>query len=75
MVQVTIGTATNRKNVVVDDTVTIATILQENNVPTEGATFTLNGFNLQFADMNKTLKDLGITEKATLIVAVKTNNA
>jgi len=75
MINVTIGTNTNRIRKIVDPSMTIRNILEENDVNYATTTIHLDGSPLQPGDMDKSFSDLGITEKAYLIAVVKADNA
>lgn len=75
MIKVIVGTTTqrNEKNYTADTT--IRSILEENAVDYSVAQVMLDGASLQVGDMDRTLADLGITEKCMLIAVVKAANA
>jgi hypothetical protein len=75
MVSIKIGTALERKDVVYPSTATPLDILEAEDIIYTGATITLNGFNLAMTDMNQPISALGVADKATLIVTIKTTNA
>jgi hypothetical protein len=75
MIQVTIGTNTNRKKVTVDPNSTIRKVLDDNNINYSVATLHMDGATLQPGDIDKTFADFGITESCYLIAVVKADNA
>lgn len=75
MIQVTIGTNTNRRKVTVDPNTTIKTVLEANDVNYAVATLHIDGATLQPGDLNKTFSEFGITDSCYLIAVVKADNA
>lgn len=75
MIRVTVGTNTNRKNVVVDETATLRQVLENNEIDYSRANVNLDGASLNAGDMDKSFADLGITENCFLIASVKQDNA
>jgi hypothetical protein len=75
MIQVTIGTNTNRKKVTVNPESTIRQVLEDNDVNYSVATVHMDGATLQPGDMDKTFKDFGITDSCYVIAVVKADNA
>lgn len=75
MIQVTIGTNTDRKRVTIDPSKTIKSVLDENEVNYAVATLHLDGATLQPGDMNKSFAEMGITDSCYLIAVVKADNA
>jgi hypothetical protein len=75
MIQVTIGTNTNRKKITVDANKTIKDTLDENNVNYSVATLHMDGATLQPGEINKTFAEMGVTESCYLIAVVKADNA
>lgn len=75
MVQVTVGTNTKRKKVVVDETATLRNILEENEIDYSTSNVSLDGVGLNAGDMDKSLGELGITETCYLIACQKMDNA
>ena len=75
MVKITIGTNTRRETVIVEETRTLKSVLEENNIPYGTATVCLDGAPLQPGELNKTFTDFGVTESAYLLAVVKADNA
>lgn len=75
MIQVTIGTNTDRKRITIDPSKTIKSVLDENEVNYAVATLHLDGATLQPGDMNKSFAEMGITDSCYLIAVVKADNA
>ncbi len=75
MIQVTIGTNTNRTKVNVDPNRTLRSVLEENEVNYSVAAVHLDGVSLKPGDMDKTFADLGITESCYLIAVIKADNS
>lgn len=75
MIQVTVGTTTNRikKNYPADTTVRY--ILEDNNIDYGVATVMLDGVNIKVNEMDSTLTALGKVEKCMLIAVVKAEAA
>lgn len=73
MVQITLATAAQRKNVLVDVNTTLKTIVTQNNVDTTGATIMLKGNVVSSFDLNRTLAQCGVEDGSSVImnVAVK----
>lgn len=75
MIQVTIGTNTNRKKVTVDPNTKIRKVLDDNEINYSVATLHMDGATLQPGDLDKTFADFGVTESCYLIAVVKADNA
>ena len=77
MVNLTIGTNTERKNVIVDVNTTLAQALSDNGVSTQGTALYLNSKMLAGCDVEATLNQLGVEDgsRAMLIAVVKSENA
>jgi hypothetical protein len=75
MIQVTVGTNTDRKRIIDDGNTSIRKILEDNDVQYATATVHLDGIPLSNDKMDKTLGELGITEKCYLLAVVKVDNA
>lgn len=71
MVTVTVGTNTTRHNVVVEPETTLRSVLDANEINYTVAAVHLDGASLKAGDMDKSFKDLGITEKCFLIAVIK----
>lgn len=77
MINLSIGTNTERKNVIVEPDQTLADVLAENNVNVGGCALHLNGTLIAGADTDQTFEELGIADgtKAMLIAVVKADSA
>jgi len=75
MLNITIGTNTSRKKVVVAPNTVLRDLLQENGVNTGVGTIHIDGIPVQISDMGKTLEELGVTDKAYIISIAKADNA
>ena len=75
MINVIVGTTTNRTRKNYTGETTLRTILEDNNVDYSVSQVMLDGANISASDMDRTLTDLGKVEKCSLIAVVKANNA
>lgn len=75
MIQVTIGTNTNRKKVTIDPNRTLRSVLEENEINYAVAQLHMDGASLQPGDLDKTFSQLGIVDSCYLIAVVKADNA
>jgi len=75
MLNITIGTNTSRKKVIVEPNKVLREVLEENGVNTGVGTIHIDGTPLQVGDLNKTLEEIGVTDKAYIISIAKADNA
>ena len=75
MVKVCVGNNVKRDNVIVDSNVTLRSVLEDANIDYTKGTMHLDGATLQPGDLDKTLDQMGITEKCFLLNVVKADNA
>ena len=77
MINLTIGTNTERKNSIIDVNTTLAQALSDNGVSTQGTALYLNSKMLAGCDTEATFADLGVEDasRAMLIAVVKSENA
>lgn len=76
MIELTLATtAGGRKKIAVDVDKTPYDVLTENDIDFSVATVHLDGGTLSREELRTSFEDLGITDKAMLIVAVNTKNA
>jgi len=75
MIKVVIGTTTERKEVIVEETSTPKEILEDAEIVYEVAQIFLDGGMLTPELMNKSLGDQGVGETCRLIAVIKTNNS
>jgi hypothetical protein len=75
MIQVTVGSTTNRTKKLYPAATTVRTILEDNDIDYGVATVMIDGANIQSDEMDKTLEQLGKVEKCMLIAVVKAEAA
>jgi hypothetical protein len=75
MIKVVIGTTTERKEVIVEETSTPKEILEDAEIVYEVAQIFLDGGMLTPELMNKSLEDQGVEDTCRLIAVIKTNNS
>lgn len=75
MIKVTVGTNTNRKVVITDENRTLKSVLDEYEINYSTANVHLDGATVSAGELNKSFKDLGVTESCYLIAVVKADNA
>lgn len=71
MIKVTIGTNTSRRNIMVDPSRTIKSVLEENSIDYGTGGIHLDGMAIVGEDLNKTFSQHGIDEDCMLIAVVK----
>jgi len=75
MIRVIVGTTTERSEKNYAPSTSIRTILEDNNVDYTVAQIMMDGASLKPGDMDKTLADMNVTERCSLIAVVKAANA
>lgn len=77
MINLTIGTNTERKTVIVAPEQIVGEVLAENNVNTTSAAIHLNGSLIPGCDLDQSFEDLGVEDdtQAMLIAVVKADSA
>ena len=75
MIRITLITNNPRKTVIAEETKTVKQILNENDVSYASAATALDGATLSAAEMNQTLSQLGVTERAVISVLAHKDNA
>lgn len=75
MVKVTLGSNTERKQVIVSEDKTVKEIFQENDMDYTTGALMLDGVPVTAAQINMSLKDLNVSESCFLIVTVKSDGA
>lgn len=75
MIQVTVGTTTQRAVHNYPADTTIRSILDDNGVDYSSSQVMLDGANLGTGNIDKTLADMNVREKCMLIAVQKANNA
>lgn len=75
MIKVTIGTNTDRQVVMAEPDRTIKSLFEEAGVDYTKGTPHIDGTALKTGEINKTLAELGITDKCFIIAVIKVDNA
>lgn len=75
MIQVTVGSTTNRTKKLYPGTTTVRTILEDQAIDYGVATVMIDGANLQSNEMDMTLSELGKVEACMLIAVIKAEAA
>lgn len=75
MIEVLVGTTTQRATKLYAPDTTVRTILEDNGVDYSATSIMLDGANLAANEMDKTLAALNKTTKCMLIAVVKANSA
>ena len=75
MINLTIGTNTSRKRVIVDPDTTLAEVLSNNDVNTSVGSIHIDGVPVSRNDYNKTLTELDVKDNAYIISVAKADNA
>ena len=75
MLNITIGTNTSRKSVVVSPSTVLRDLLEQNGVNTGVGTIHIDGIPVTISDYGKTLEELGVTDRAFIISIAKADNA
>lgn len=73
MIRVTIGSTTESKSVIVQDTSTVEQLFKDHNISTANCSITLNSAPVK--DARKTLAELGATEDSYLFAVFNSKNA
>jgi hypothetical protein len=75
MLNITVGTNTSRKKVVVAPNTTLRKVLSDNGVNTSVGTLSIDGTILSSSDLDKTLEELNVANNAYIIQVAKADNA
>ena len=75
MIKITLVSNNPRVTDIVAETKTVRQILEDHNVQYANATVSMDGFTLKLGDLDKTLAQLGITEKTTISALANKDNA
>lgn len=75
MIEVTVGSTTDRKKVMVTPTDSVRSVLDAEGIDYSNASILLDGTNIKTGEMDKSFTDLGITDKCYLIASIKASNA
>ena len=75
MVKVTVGNNVNRETVIVDEDVTLRSVLEDAGIDYAKGGINLDGSTLKPGDLDKTFADFNIGEKCFLLQVVKADNA
>lgn len=73
MIQVTLGTNTDRTKILADPSKTPREILEENNIEYASGNIRLDSNPIGGSELDMSLNELGVNEKCYLIVVVKAN--
>ena len=73
MVRVTVSNAVERQTIIVDESATIAEILEATGIAVSGSAFMVNGDMIN--DINVSLADLGVHESCSVSAVKHTQNA
>lgn len=71
MIKVTIGTNTNRKEIIIDPARTLKSVLEENGIDYTAGGIFLDGLTVAGGELNKSFTEHGISEDCILISVVK----
>ena len=75
MLNITIGTNTSRKKVIVAPNLTLRAALEQNGVNTNVGTICIDGNPKVASDLDKTLAELNVQNNAFIISVAKADNA
>lgn len=75
IIRVTVGNNMKRNNINIDDSRTLRSVLEEQEIDYTAGVTSLDGAPLQAGEMDKTFADFNIAEKCSLITVVKADNA
>lgn len=71
MIKVIIGTNTNRKSIVVDESTTVRSVLDEHEIDYGVGNIHLDGAPICGNELDRTFQDYGVTDKCLLVAVVK----
>ena len=75
MIKVTVGNNVERTSVIVDENVTLKSVLEQVEFDYSRTSMNLDGTTLRAGDINKTFADFGITDSCYLLAVAKADNA
>ena len=75
MIRIIVGNTTNRSTVIEDESKTLRTVLEENNIDYTVGMTQLDGATLRPGDLDKSFADFGVTDHCSLLSVVKADNA
>ena len=75
MIKVTVGNNVERTSVIVDENVTLKSVLEQVEFDYSRTSMNLDGTTLKAGDINKTFADFGITDSCYLLAVAKADNA
>lgn len=75
MIKVTLVSNNPRISDIVAETMTVRQVLEKHNVGYTNATVSVDGFSLSLGDLDKSLAQLGLTEKTTIAALANKDNA
>jgi len=74
VIKVNVGTNVERKEILIDESKTIRSVLKEQNIDYTRGTITLDGATLLAGDFDKTFADFKIKESCFLLKVAKADN-
>lgn len=75
MIKVTVGNNLKRNSVIIDETRTLKSVLEEQEIDFARGGLTLDGATLAPGEINKTFAEMGVTEACYLLQVIKADNA
>ena len=75
MIKVTVGNNVKRDTVIVEETATLRSVLEDAEIDYTRGTMHLDGASLNPGDLDKTFADFGIKDRTFLLNVVKADNA
>ena len=75
MIKVTVGNNVERTSVIVDENVTLKSVLEQVEFDYSRTSMNLDGTTLKAGDINKTFAEFGITDSCYLLAVAKADNA
>ena len=75
MLNITIGTNTSRKQIIASPDTVLRNLLQDNGVNLSVGAIHIDGQSISVGDLDKTLEELGVENKAFIISVAKADNA
>lgn len=75
MIKVTLGNNLRRESVIIDETTTLRTALEQAEIDYTRGMMHLDGASLAAGDLDKTFADFGVHDRCYLLNVVKADNA
>lgn len=75
MIKVTVGNNVKRESVIVENSRTLRSVIEDAGIDYTRGVMHLDGSTLQPGDLDKSFADFGINEKCFLLSVVKADNA